>query len=634
MKKILIIENDDLFAQNMKFQLEQDLYEVFNAPNGELGLDLAKSVRPNLILSDINLSGMDGFAVCKEIRNNTTTKDIPFVFLTARSKFADKEKALAIGANKFLTKPLKIKALKDVIYELIGKSTPANEKLLLISEDAQYSNVLKDYLTKQGYQVSLIGFAPDAIRSITSIKPAVIILDSLQDFDDVYDTIKLITEDPAVYECPTIVLGPKGDATVFRRYMDTEISDYLVKPVEPGDILHSIELQLEKTMFGKLLDSDFTSDNARFIDKEMEYAIATRKELRKRRQKCILLIEDDDNLISNLRLQLELNSYVVLSAFDGERGLLLAEQNLPDLIISDIMLPGISGYEVRAQLNNNALTRNIPFLFHSAKVEYADIRKGMSLGADDYLTKPIKIKSLLKIIKKKLSNANPPTQKMSDTTVKPTEEIRIAAATREEITPTDIGSFQKLLINARETVHQEEPATSQDSELEWQPILEEQVIPQDISLPVTSPAPDNSVFAPYFTETAPNEDERILSTFVPHSPQKSNYSEFQSFSRNDIVIIRVNISRCIEKDIKGFQLFLLANFRQEKTKYIVDLLKTDFMDSSFLGSLVVFQKKVIEHDGELSLVVKNDLMMNNSMFLYGISRKFTLHNDVISAINS
>jgi DNA-binding response OmpR family regulator len=634
MKKILIIENDELFAQNMKFQLEQDMYEVFNASNGEAALDLAKSVLPDLILSDINLSGMDGFAVCKEIRNAPSTKNIPFVFLTARSKFADKEKAIAIGANKFLTKPLKIKALKDVIYELIGKSNPTDEKLLLISEDSQYSNELTEYLAKQGYLVSLIGFSSDFANNLRLIQPTAIIIDSMQEFDSVNNTLQLISENPYVEECPIIVLGPKGDSTEFRKYMDTEISDYLVKPVEFGDVLHSIELQLEKMIFGKLLESGLPPDKVRFIDKEMEYAIATRKELRKRRQKCILLIEDDDNLISNLRLQLELNSYTVLSATDGERGLALAEQNIPDLIISDIMLPGISGYEVRAQLNSKVLTRNIPFLFHSAKVEYADIRKGMSLGADDYLTKPIKIKALLKIIKTKLSKETSAPLKKTGSTTNPDIQVEASPTPQEGIKSTDKGSFQKLLINARETIAQKESVPSQDSELVWKPILEEQPIPLEYSEPVNTSVSDNSDFVSYFDDPVPGPDEQIFSTFVPHFPEKSNFKEFQSYSRDDVVIIRVNISRCVEKDIKEFQLFLFANFRQEKTKYIIDLLKTEFMDSSFLGSLVVFQRKVIDREGELNLVVKKDLMMNNSMFLYGISRKFKVYHDVQSAINT
>ena len=626
MKKILIIEHDGLFAQNMKFQLEQEMYEVYHTSDGETGLALGKRIVPDLILSDLNLSGLDGFQVCKEIRKDETTKTIPFVFLTARSRFADKEKAIAVGADKFLTKPLKIKALKDVIYELIGKSTLANESLLLISEDVSGASELKEYLAKQGYLVSVIGFTPEILHSLKPFQPAVIILDFMKESDSLDNIIKMLSQNPDRAECPIILLGPKGDATVFRKYMDSEISDYLVKPVDLSDILHSVELQLEKTRFGKLLDSNIPLESATYIDKEMEYALATRKELRKRRQKCILLIEDDDNLLSNLRLQLELNSYAVLSAFDGERGLELAEKNLPDLIISDIMLPGISGYDVRAQLNSKVLTRSIPFLFHSAKVEFTDIRKGMALGADDYLTKPIRIKTLLKIIKKKLSDEDSKPQQQLVEPAEPSETAKVAIPAEETKEAGD-GSFRKLLMQARETLPDEHPI--QDSELEWHPLLH-----QEAPAEIAELSTDSGVFAPYFTESTKNVESQILSTFVPHIPAKNTYAEFQSFIRNDIVIIRVNISRCMEKDIKAFQLFLLAIFRQEKMKYIIDLLKTDFMDSSFLGSLVLFQKKVVERGGELHLVVKNDLIMNNAMFLYGISRKFNVYSDVMSAINS
>lgn len=111
--------------------------------------------------------------------------------------------------------------------------------------------------------------------------------------------------------------------------------------------------------------------------------------------KQILVIEDEyDNckLICDI---LKSQGYRVLAAADGASGIQLALDYLPDLIISDINLPEVDGYRVLAVLRQNPATLSIPFIFLSALGEAQDIRSGMGLGADDYLTKPFRITDLL-----------------------------------------------------------------------------------------------------------------------------------------------------------------------------------------------------------------------------------------------
>ncbi len=114
--------------------------------------------------------------------------------------------------------------------------------------------------------------------------------------------------------------------------------------------------------------------------------------------KKILIIEDDQFIRENVSEVLELSGYTVYSAVNGKEGFDLAIEILPDLIICDIMMPVMDGYEVRTKLNENKKTKVIPFLFLTAKAELKEMRHGMSLGADDYITKPFEIKDLLKSV--------------------------------------------------------------------------------------------------------------------------------------------------------------------------------------------------------------------------------------------
>ena len=121
--------------------------------------------------------------------------------------------------------------------------------------------------------------------------------------------------------------------------------------------------------------------------------------------KKILLIEDNDEVRENTAEILELANYQVITAENGKMGVELAIQEIPDLIICDIMMPELDGYGVLHILNKREDTDKIPFIFLTAKTERTDFRKGMTLGADDYLTKPFDDTELLDAIEIRLKKA-------------------------------------------------------------------------------------------------------------------------------------------------------------------------------------------------------------------------------------
>jgi anti-anti-sigma factor len=102
----------------------------------------------------------------------------------------------------------------------------------------------------------------------------------------------------------------------------------------------------------------------------------------------ILAIEDEANILANIQDILELEGFNVLTAANGKVGVELARRHRPDLIICDVSMPELNGYDVLVALRQDTSTIEIPFVFLTANASRADFRKGMSLGADDYLTKP------------------------------------------------------------------------------------------------------------------------------------------------------------------------------------------------------------------------------------------------------
>ena len=116
----------------------------------------------------------------------------------------------------------------------------------------------------------------------------------------------------------------------------------------------------------------------------------------------ILVIEDELAIRENITELLEAEEFEVFSTANGILGILWAKENMPDLVICDIMMPEISGHEVLKEMREIPQTKLLPFIFLTAMSDKQDIRKGMKLGADDYLTKPFSRSEILSAIDARL----------------------------------------------------------------------------------------------------------------------------------------------------------------------------------------------------------------------------------------
>lgn len=132
-------------------------------------------------------------------------------------------------------------------------------------------------------------------------------------------------------------------------------------------------------------------------------------------KQTILVVEDEEDILELVRYNLSGEGYGVLAVQTGEAGLSTAKREHPDLVILDLMLPGIDGLDVCRELKAFASTRNIPIIILTAKGEEADIVAGLELGADDYITKPFSPRILMARIKTVLRRkAKEPVNEMAD----------------------------------------------------------------------------------------------------------------------------------------------------------------------------------------------------------------------------
>jgi two-component system, OmpR family, alkaline phosphatase synthesis response regulator PhoP len=120
-------------------------------------------------------------------------------------------------------------------------------------------------------------------------------------------------------------------------------------------------------------------------------------------KKKILVIEDELQIRENVKEILEMTGFTAITAVNGVSGLQIAKSTIPDLILCDIMMPDMDGYGVLQELRQDPLTSRLPLIFLTARVDRNDLRQGMELGADDYLTKPFETNELLRAIISRLS---------------------------------------------------------------------------------------------------------------------------------------------------------------------------------------------------------------------------------------
>ncbi|MDO8575472.1 MAG: response regulator [bacterium] len=275
------------------------------------------------------------------------------------------------------------------------------KKVLIIEDDTFLGEVLAQKCTLAGYEPSIAVDGQSGLAKIKEWKPDIILLDILLPIMNGLDVLKAKKEDPSISEIPVMVVTNSGDQGETASFTAFGVKEFLVKAqFDPGEIIAHINRILDndnnkvETEVKKYVGVDsngvtvpppsISSDTLLSKSAENSKSLFPDELLK---TKKILWVEDDKFLIDLISRKLNLLGCNVVYAETGEIALTIVEKEKPDIILLDILLPGMTGIEVLEKIKANPNVRNIPALMLSNFSQEADIKRCYALGAEKYMVK-------------------------------------------------------------------------------------------------------------------------------------------------------------------------------------------------------------------------------------------------------
>lgn len=394
-QKVLVVEDNPLNLKLVRTLLQLGKFQIIEAETAQEGIDLAKETIPDLILMDIQLPDMDGLSAVRVIRQAETTRHIPIVALTAYAMQGDEEKALNAGCIGYMTKPLETKRFLSIINGYMnqdGKEHSDDQsqirdhrhRILIADDEPLDVKLLKASLSCEGYKVFSAHDGPEALEQVEAIQPDLILLDILMPTLDGYEVTRRLKASAKTRDIPIILITSLTGIDDKSKGMQAGADEFLNKPVNTTELLARVKSLIRLKKYQEQSRSRNESKASFGISTKSIASSSVEKEM-----PVVLLVEDDEKDLRLLKACLNGQALQMKCVRTGEEALSFCLEQKVDLLILDVILPGISGFDVCRQLKNNDTSRKIQILMVTSLNDLESRIKGIEFGTDDFLIKPI-----------------------------------------------------------------------------------------------------------------------------------------------------------------------------------------------------------------------------------------------------
>jgi two-component system cell cycle response regulator len=394
-KKILVVEDNPMNLKLIKSLLEIGKYEVIEAMEATTGIKLAQQHRPDLILMDIQLPGMDGLTATRELKKDPELKDIPVIAITAHAMQGDDKKAFEAGCTGYISKPLDTRNFLEKISPFLQKNKSGEKastcaaygyrkRILIVDDEPVNIKVLEAKLPSNEYEVISALSGKEALAKVAYTLPEVILLDIMMPEMDGYEVTRRLKADPKTCHIPIIVITALTDTKDKLQAIDAGAEEFISKPVNTTELIARIKSMLRLRHYREQLDIRSQSEESFTCPVGRGEPVPVQTD-----SPMVLLVEDNESDARLIQSYLHGQPYRVAVATSGEEALLIAEREKIALVLLDIMLPGLNGFEVCKSLRKMEQARNIQIVIITCLNDMENKLRGIDLGADDFLVKPI-----------------------------------------------------------------------------------------------------------------------------------------------------------------------------------------------------------------------------------------------------
>ncbi|MDQ6902910.1 MAG: response regulator [Bacteroidota bacterium] len=383
-KVILIVEDDIGFAGVLLDYTRQRGYKGIVAVRGDKGIELASKYLPSGILLDIQLPVKNGWEVMEALKGNMRTRHIPVHIM---SSFEVKKESLLKGAVDFINKPVAFDQLKTIFEKLEFILSRKEKKVLIVEENYRHAKALAYYLGTHSVHTKIFQSVQESVASLHQKDVDCVILDTSVADKNVDHLLETIRSNKGMEQLPIILFTGKN-LTQPEEFKIKKYADAIVMKTANSyqRILDEVSLFLHLVASGQNKLDTPVFEQSLLQDNTLK-------------GKNILLADDDVRNIYSMTQALEKYQVNVIPAMDGREALQLIKTVNVDLVLMDMMMPEMDGYETIKAIRENPLYNQVPVIAVTAKAMRGDREKCIAAGASDYISKPVDTDQLVSLLR-------------------------------------------------------------------------------------------------------------------------------------------------------------------------------------------------------------------------------------------
>ncbi len=362
--QILLIEDDHEQRQLVATGLRAAGFRVITAESGPAAIAVAIAERPDLVLLDIDLPGLDGLAVCRRLRLDPALATVPVIFCTARGTSIDRLSAFAVGADGYVTKPYEPAELIMRIRRLLSRP-PASSAAPAAAEDDLltfdlFVSAARETLTEEPACLVLMRVpTPHAAFIIAGLTSDLRRRDLLGRYDDNH----------------LVVLMPEYSKSEARAELMAILT--ALKPPPEGVAMGMADAAIGGSVEQLIEQSDLALAADRVARAGGQVAKTT-----------LVIADDDPDVLHIIDARLRAEGFRTVLALDGQLALEAIGKEAPAVVILDLMLPKLSGFDILKHVSAQPEALRPQVIVVSARGREDDVARAFELGAEDFLTKP------------------------------------------------------------------------------------------------------------------------------------------------------------------------------------------------------------------------------------------------------